>query len=165
VFEIRFRPPQVGNSNAIVVDWQACGNFRKEDGMQSHAETNLNGYGPFLVPGPQCSVVDREVSGVSVIDLTGPLVRELSVLAFLEQIRELLDQGARSFAINLADVPYADSYGVGGLATAHNLVQNSGGRIKFFAARDRLLRTFHRLRLDTVLDLLEDERSALSSFH
>jgi anti-sigma B factor antagonist len=133
--------------------------------MQIHAETNLDGCGSFLVPGPQCGVVDREVHGVSVIDLRGPLVRELSVLAFLEQIRELLDQGARNFAINLAEVPYADSYGLGGLATAHNLVQHSGGRIKFFAARDRLMRTLHRLRLDTVFDLFEDETAALSSFH
>jgi anti-sigma B factor antagonist len=132
--------------------------------MQIHTETNLDHYGPFLVPGPQCTVVDREVSGVSVIDLTGPLVRELPVLAFREKMQELLDQGARNFAINLAEVPYADSCGVGGLATAHNLVEHSGGKIKFFAARDRLMRMLHRLRLDTVLDLFKDEASALSSF-
>ena len=66
---------------------------------------------------------------------------------------------------HLAEVPYADSYGLGGLAAAHNLVQQTRGRIKFFGARDRLFRTLHRLRLDTVLDLFEDEASALSSFH
>ncbi|HTG59367.1 MAG TPA: STAS domain-containing protein, partial [Terriglobia bacterium] len=75
------------------------------------------------------------------------------------------DQGTRDFAINLAEVPYADSYGLGGLATAYNLVSQAGGRIKFFAARERLGRTLHRLRLDTLLDLSDDEASALSSFH
>ena len=133
--------------------------------MQIHTKTSLDGYGPFLVPGPECSVVDRTVRDVSVIHLTGPLVRELPVLTFRDQIRELLDQGARNFAINLAEVPYADSYGVGGLAAAYNLIQQAGGRIKFFAARDRLVRTLHRLRLDTVLEFFEDEGSALSSFH
>jgi anti-sigma B factor antagonist len=133
--------------------------------MQIHAEPNLDGYGLFLAPGPECSVVDRKVRGISVIDLTGPLVRELPVLAFRDRIRELLDQGTRNFAINLAEVPYADSYGLGGLASAHNLVHQAGGRIKFFAARERLVRTLRRLRLDTVLELFEDEESALSSFH
>jgi anti-sigma B factor antagonist len=132
--------------------------------MQIHAETNLDSYGPFL-PGPECSVLGRKVGDVSVIDLTGPLVRELPVLAFRDQIRELLDRGMRNFAINLAEVPYADSYGLGGLTAVYNLVQEAGGRIKFFAARERLLRTLQRLRLDTVLELFEDEGSALSSFH
>jgi len=133
--------------------------------MQILADSNLDGYGPFLVPGPGCRVVDRKVDDICVIDLTGPLVRELPVLAFRDQIRALLDKGARDFAINLAEVPYADSYGVGGLAAAYNLIQQAGGRIKFFAARDRLVRTLHRLRLDTVLEFFEDEGSALSSFH
>jgi anti-sigma B factor antagonist len=132
--------------------------------MQIHAETNLDGYGPFL-PGPECTVLGRKVGDVSVIDLTGPLVRELPVLAFRDQIRELLDRGMRNFAINLAEVPYADSYGLGGLTAVYNLVQQGGGRIKFFAARERLLRTLQRLRLDTVLELFEDEGSAVSSFH
>jgi len=130
-----------------------------------HAETNLEGYAPFPTHALASSVVDRKVSEVSVIDLKGPLMRELPVLAFRDQIRELLDQGVRNFAINLAEVPYADSYGLGGLAAAHNLVQQARGRIKFFAARDRLVRMLHRLRFDTVLELFEDEESALSSFH
>ena len=133
--------------------------------MQTHAEASLDGYGPFVAPGPECSVVDRKIRNVSIIDLTGPLVRELPVHAFRDQIRELLDQDTRDFAIDLAEVPYADSYGLGGLATAYNLVCQAGGRIKFFAARERLGRTLHRLRLDTLLDLSDDEASALSSFH
>jgi anti-sigma B factor antagonist len=133
--------------------------------VQFQAETNLAGHGTFLVPGPECNVADREVRGVSVIHLTGPLVGEAGVLAFRHQIRELLDQGTRNFAVSLAEVPYTDSYGLGGLAAAYNLVQQAGGRIKFFAARDRLVRTLHKLRLDTILELFDDEASAVASFH
>ena len=133
--------------------------------MQTHAEANLDGYGPFPAPGQESSVFSRKVGDVSVIDLTGPLVRELPGHAFRDQIRELLDQGARNFAINLAEVRHADSHGLGGLAAAYNLVQQAGGRVKFFAAHHRLLRTLHRLRLDTVLELFEDEASAVASFH
>src|SRR5215472_4290016 len=118
--------------------------------MQIHVETNSVGYSPFPAHVPESSVVERGVRDVSVIDLKGPLMRELPVLAFRDQIRELLDQGVRNFAINLAEVPYADSYGQGGLAAAYNLVHEAGGGIKFFAARHRLVRTLRRLRLDTV---------------
>ena len=116
------------------------------------------------MPGPECSVADRKVRGVSVIHLAGPLVGEAAVLAFRDQIRELLDQGTRNFAVSLAEVPYAYSYGLGGLAAAYNLVQQAGGRITFFDARNRMVRTLHRLRLDTILELFEDEASAVASF-
>lgn len=132
--------------------------------MPIHAEADVDHYA-LLSPGLDCSVVDRNVRDVRVIDVAGPLVRESPVLTFRDRIRELLDQGTRDFAINLAEVPSIDSYGLGGLTAAYNLVHQAGGRIKFFAARERLVRTLHRLRLDTVLELFEDEASALSSFH
>ncbi len=132
--------------------------------MRTHVEPTLDGIGPFLMPGPELCVVDREVDGVTVIDLIGPLVRELPVHTFRDQIQELLDEGTKNLAINLAEVSYADSCGVGSLVTAYNLVRQAGGRIKFFAATTRLVHTFARLRLDTVFDLYEDEASAVSSF-
>ena len=52
-----------------------------------------------------------------------------------------------------------------GLRQRITWVQQARGRIKFFAARDRLVPTLHRLRFDTVFELFEDEESALSSFH
>ena len=133
--------------------------------MQIHPDTNLDSYGPFLAPGPACSVVDRKVRDVSVMDLAGPFVEQLPVIAFHDRIRELLDQGTRKFAINLAEVSHADSYGLGGLTAAYNLVEQAGGRITFFAAPERLVRTLQRLRLDRVLELVEDEASALSSLY
>ena len=132
--------------------------------MRIQAEETLNDW-PFSMPGPSPSVMDHQVQGVAVIDLTGPLVREMPVHVFRDRIQQLLDEGAKNFAINLTEVPYADSFGVGGLACAYNLIEEAGGRIKFFAASERLIRTLERLRLDTVFELFEDEASALASFH
>jgi ABC-type transporter Mla MlaB component len=100
--------------------------------MRIQAEETLDIYGPFSMPRLSPSAVDREVQGVEVIDLTGPLVRELSVHAFRDRIRQLLDEGAKNFAINLTEVPYADSYGIGCLAGAYNLIEAAGRRINFF---------------------------------
>jgi anti-sigma B factor antagonist len=118
------------------------------------------------MPGASPSVVDRQVQGVAVIDVTGPLVAESAVDdALHDRIRQLLNEGVKNFAINLTGVPYADSYGLGCLAGAYNLIEAAGGRIDFFGTSERLVRTLHRLRLDTVFELFEDEASALSSFH
>jgi anti-anti-sigma factor len=108
--------------------------------------------------------MDREEDGVTIIDLDGPLVRELSVHALPDRIRELLGRGVRDLAINLAEVPYADSWGVGCLVAAFNLVRQAGGKIRFFAGPERLVHTLERLRLDTVLELYEDESSVVDSF-
>jgi anti-sigma B factor antagonist len=150
--------------------------------MQVHFEPSFNGYAPGSVQVRDRVVVDRLRPGVpcradrsgrtwqvhvgraTVIDLPGPLVREAPAHALLDRVAELLHQGARNFAINLEEVDHADSYGLGGLAAAYNLIDRAGGKVKFFAAPEGLLRTLARLRLDTVFELFHDEISALSSF-
>jgi len=117
------------------------------------------------MPGPNSGIVCRMVRHVAVIDLRGPFVQERTFPLLQERIRELLDEGAKNFAINLSEVHCADSYTLGGLAGAYNLIRQAGGRIKFFAVSEQLRRTIKKLHLDTVLELADDEASALSSFH
>jgi anti-sigma B factor antagonist len=124
----------------------------------------LDGSQPFSMSIPDLCVVDREVEGVTVIDLAGPLIRELPVRVFRDQIQDLLRGGTRYLAVNLAGVAYADSFGVGGLVSAYNLARQPGGKIRFYGAPERLAHTLERLRLNTVLELYEDEASAVSSF-
>ena len=92
-----------------------------------------------------------------------PFGEERTVHALYDTIRELLEEGAGNFAINLAQVPGADSYTLGALAGAYNLVRQAGGRIKFFAASERLIRAFRKFHLDSVLELYDNEASALSN--
>ncbi len=132
--------------------------------MLTHTGHAFSGNGLFSIPGPDPVVSDRRENDVAVIDLAGPLVGERSVHALHDRIQELLFLGTKKFAINLAEVPYADSCGLSGLVAAYNLIQNRGGRIKFFATPVRLAHTLARLRLDTVFELFGDESSTLSSF-
>lgn len=102
---------------------------------------------------------------VAVIDLRGPLalVEEPSVHLLYDTIRELLEEGARNFAINLAEVPGPDSYTLGALAGAYNMIRQGGGRVKFFAAPEKVVRAFKKFHLDTVLELYANEASAVSN--
>ncbi len=124
----------------------------------------LFGHEPLSFFGPYSSVVGREVDGVIIFDLSGPLVGEHTVLAFLDAVQTVLKEGTKNIAVNLADVPVADSYGIGGLANAYKWVHGAGGEIKLFGVSGRLDRTFRRLRLDTVFEICDDEPSAVASF-
>jgi anti-anti-sigma factor len=126
-------------------------------------ESPSSGVGFFPMPGPEANAVYRKIRHSAVIDLKGSLAEKGAVHGLHCKIRDLLDEGIMNFAINLADVPSADGYTLGGLAGAYNLIREAGGRVKFFAASERLLRAFRKFHLDTVLELVEDERSALSS--
>ena len=120
--------------------------------MPTLAEPTLAGTGPLSVP------------DVCVIDVIGPLMGGLRVHGFRDLTQGLLDRGARNLAINLAAVPYADSYGVGSLVAAFNLARQAGAGIKFFGASERLVDALNRLHLNTVFELYEDETSAVASF-
>jgi len=131
--------------------------------MRSYVEGGPNAHEPFPLPGTDVVPACRVVQGVAVIDPWGTLGEERSVHALYDTIRELQEEGARNFAINLAQVPGADSYTLGALAGAYNLVREAGGRIKFFAPREKLVRTLRKLHLDSVLELYVSEASALSN--
>ena len=131
--------------------------------MRTHVGDTPNAFGFLPVQGTDAGPGCHMVRNVAVIDPSGPLNQEQSVHALHDAIRELLDEGAQSFAINLARVPGADSYTLGALAGAFNLVRQAGGRIKFFAAPERLIRALKKFHLDSVLELYANEASALSN--
>jgi anti-anti-sigma factor len=135
----------------------------REVTMQMRAEQLLSLFRspPF---GHEPKIRDREAGEVSVIELSGPLVRGIADQSLNGRIGDLLGRGVREFAINLSSVTDIDSSGLGGLAEAYNQVMNSGGELKFFGAPPRLTRMLQRMHLDTIFDLQPTEQSALASF-
>jgi anti-sigma B factor antagonist len=132
--------------------------------MQIHAGPTFERSELFSILGPCLHAVERQVEGVAVIDLTGPLVREVPIQILRQKVQAVVERGSKKLAINLAEVPYLDSCGVAALVSAYNLTRGAGAQIKFFAAPERLVHLLARLRLDTVLELYESEPSAVSSF-
>ena len=70
---------------------------------------------------------------------------------------------ARKLVINLSGVPYMDSSGIGALVSIFNGVHEVGGVCRFYGATRKGRQILKMVRLDTVLELVEDEQSALSS--
>lgn len=104
------------------------------------------------------------ISGKStIIDLTDSLTWDRSAQRFKAKIAELLDAGAKDFAINLGRVSYIDSTGIGTLLAVFNQIRKAGGTCRFFAAQEHVRLTLKRVHLDSVFMIFEDEAAAVAS--
>ncbi|MBI4467397.1 MAG: STAS domain-containing protein, partial [Acidobacteria bacterium] len=104
----------------------------------------------------------RKTGKATILDLAGPLKMGEAVEAFREKVEELMESGTKNLAINLAGVPEMDSSGIGALVRAFSAIKQGGGKCKFFAPPKRVKQTLKMVRLDTVLDLAENEEAALA---
>ena len=98
----------------------------------------------------------------AILDLTGPLKLGEAEELFRKHIQELLEAGATHLAVNMAGVTDIDSSGIGALVRAFTLIKRSGGKCTFFSSSKRVLMLLKMVRLDNVLDLAEDEATALT---
>ena len=82
--------------------------------------------------------------------------------AFRNQVQQLLDNGTTHIAVNLAGVTELDSSGIGALVRAFTTLKRAGGKTTYFAANKRVMMLLKMVRLDSILDLAEDEAAALA---
>ena len=106
----------------------------------------------------------RHVQNVVVLDLTGRLIMGDADTALRGAVHDLLDGGAKKLAINLADIKSIDSSTVGSLSSAWTTSKKAGAACKIYAVPTKVTLVLKISRLDTVLQVLEDEASVLTSF-
>ena len=105
----------------------------------------------------------RKADGVTIVELAGALLVGEADRICRDTVRQQLDAGERRLAVDLEGVPYMDSSGIGALVRVYNAVQQAGARCRFYGATPKVRQLLRMVRLDTVLELVEDERSALAS--
>jgi anti-sigma B factor antagonist len=106
-----------------------------------------------------CRVTSRAISGVIVIDLSGRL--DFLEVSMREEVQKLLEQGSREFVINLAEVPYVDSFGLGQLITILTSIQRAGGKMTLLWPTPQVLKLFELSKLDTVFTIWNEEHHAV----
>lgn len=106
----------------------------------------------------------REVSGVTIVDVSGRITLGEGSTRLREMIRDLLNQGQKRVVVNLADVSYIDSSGIGELVSAYTAVKNQGGDLKLLGLTKKVRDLLQITRLYTVFDVHDDEAAALASF-
>ncbi len=106
----------------------------------------------------------REVSGVTIVDLSGKITLGEGGMALREEVRKLLAGGSKKIVLNLGEVNYIDSSGIGELVSAYTTVRNQGGELKLLNLTKKVHDLLQITKLYTVFDIKDDEASAIASF-
>jgi anti-sigma B factor antagonist len=106
----------------------------------------------------------RQVNDVTVVDLSGRITLGEGCTQLRELIRGLLDKGQKNLLLNLADVTYIDSSGIGELVSGFTAVSNQGGQLKLLNLTKKVHDLLQITKLLTVFDVNDDEANAVASF-
>jgi anti-sigma B factor antagonist len=106
----------------------------------------------------------REVGGITIVDLSGKITLGEGGITLREEVRKLLGEGQKKIVLNLAEVNYIDSSGLGELVSAYTAVKNAGGELKLLNLTSKVRDLLVITKLVTVFDVKDDEAAAVSSF-
>ena len=106
----------------------------------------------------------RQVGDVSVVDVAGRITLGEGSSALRDLLREMVGKGQKQILLNLGEVSYIDSSGIGELVSGFTTVTNSGGQLKLLNLNKRVKDLLQITKLYTVFDVHEDEAGAVRSF-
>ena len=106
----------------------------------------------------------RQVDSVTVVDVSGRITLGEDCKELREVIRGQLAKGHKNLLLNLADVTYIDSSGIGELVSAYTAISNQGGQLKLLNLTKKVHDLLQITKLYTVFDIHNDEAAAISSF-
>jgi anti-sigma B factor antagonist len=109
-------------------------------------------------------MTDRDVSGVTVIDIEGRIVLGAESNAFREKVKSLLVAGKKKIVLNLATVSYVDSSGLGTLLATFHSATSQGATLKLENPDTKFKELLQLTKLITVFDTYDNEALAVSSF-
>jgi anti-sigma B factor antagonist len=106
----------------------------------------------------------RDAGNVTVVDFSGKITLGEGSALVRKTVRGLLDDQRTKLLIDLGDVDYIDSAGIGELVTAYTAVKNRGGELKLLNLTKKVKDLLQITKLYTVFDVHSDEAAAIKSF-
>jgi|ERR1051325_387752 anti-sigma B factor antagonist len=110
------------------------------------------------------TLTERTVGDVVVVDLAGKVTLGDGDAMLKDKVRSLVQQGHRKIVLNLAQVSYIDSAGLGELVQAYAAVNKNGGRLKLLNTTKRITDLLSITKLLTVFETYDSEAEAVTSF-
>jgi anti-sigma B factor antagonist len=110
------------------------------------------------------TITTREVSHVTVVDINGRITLGEETGQLRDTVRNLIAAGKKKIVLNLAQVDFIDSSGVGELVSSFTAVRNAGGDLKLFSLSKKVQDVLNVTKLYTIFDIKEDEFTAVKSF-
>jgi len=106
----------------------------------------------------------RQVNGITIVDLSGRITLGEGSVLLRDMVRDLVTKGQRKILLNLGDVTYIDSSGIGELVSAFTTVRNQGGELKLLNLTKKVHDLLQITKLYTVFDVKDDEAAAVAAF-
>ena len=106
----------------------------------------------------------RQVGEVAVVDVEGRIVLGEGSITLRDTVRDLLGKGQKKILLNLGDVSYIDSSGIGELVSGFTTVTNAGGQLHLLNLTKRVKDLLQITKLLTIFAVHEDEAEAIRSF-
>jgi anti-sigma B factor antagonist len=107
---------------------------------------------------------NRQVDGVAVVDMSGRITLGEGSVDLRDTIRDLIGKGNKKILLNLGDVTYIDSSGIGELVSAFTAVRRECGELKLLNLTKKVHDLLQITKLYTVFDIKDDEATAIKAF-
>ena len=109
-------------------------------------------------------VATRQVDGVTILDLSGRITLGEGSVTLRDAVHDLIAKGSKHILLNLENINYIDSSGIGELVSAFTSVRNAGGELKLLNLTKKVHDLLQITKLYTVFDSWDSEASAVSAF-
>jgi anti-sigma B factor antagonist len=109
-------------------------------------------------------IEERAVDGVTILDLQGKMLIGEGDELLREKINSLVENGTEKIVLNLAEVPYVDSAGLGEIVRCYTTVSRKNGELKLLNLTKRIHDLLSITKLLTVFDSYDNEQDAIKSF-
>jgi anti-sigma B factor antagonist len=106
----------------------------------------------------------RTANGVTILDIQGKITIGEGSVEIRNKVRELLQDGKKNILLNLGEVSYVDSSGIGELVSSFTTVTNQGGQLKLLNLTKKLQELLAITKLLTVFESFNDEETAVGSY-
>ena len=112
----------------------------------------------------ELNISERQVGDVTILDMTGKITIGEGSVSLRTAIRRLLEEGKKKILLNLAQVSYIDSSGIGELVSSYTAINKEAGQLKLLNLTQKLQDLLTITKLLTVFDVYDSEEEALGSF-
>jgi anti-sigma B factor antagonist len=109
-------------------------------------------------------IVRRTVGDIVILDCSGKITLGEGTMAVRNAVRDILKENGKKIILNLADVNYIDSSGIGELVSTYTTVTNNGGQFKLLSLTKKIHELLQITKLLTVFQVFENEQAAIASF-
>src|ERR1044072_3698813 len=108
----------------------------------------------------QLSIKERQAGDVTILDLSGKITIGEGSVQLREAVRKLLDEGKKKMLLNLKEVSYVDSSGIGELVSSYTTTNNQGGQLKLLNLTMKIQDLLMITKLLTVFETYDNEQAA-----